>query len=237
MVARRIIPTFLYRGTTLVKGVGFNSWRSVGNVVQAAKIYAARDVDELCIFDIGATPKGHGPNFELVEKIVDQNFTPLMVGGGISTVEQVQRLLNSGADKVAICSALKSNPELIDKIAKRYGSQVLCAVIEVRGEMKLGEIRRLATEYGDRGAGEIMLQEVESDGTMAGYPLQIIEFVSNIVRVPLIISGGCSGYEDMHAAILYGADAVAAGAIFQFTDCTPRAAAEYLHEKGVDVRI
>lgn len=234
MLAKRIIPTFLYRGTTLVKGVAFNSWRSVGNVVQAARIYATRGVDELCIFDIGATPESREPDFELIAKICDQNFTPIMIGGGIRSVDDVQKALNSGADKVAICTAIKSNPDLINQIAQRYGSQVLCAVIEFDGETKTVSVQQIITDYVERGVGEIMLQSTERDGTMDGYCINAILTMS--CDVPLIISGGCSGYEDMHDAILAGADAVAAGALFQFTDFTPRGAAEYLHKQGIRVR-
>lgn len=237
MLAKRIIPTLLQRGHTLVKGIAYNSWRSVGTAQQAMRIHAARSVDELIYLDIAATPEGRGPDFAMVEKLTAQFYTPITVGGGVRSIEDIKWLLVAGADKVAICDAVRSDPGLIAQAAKKFGSQALCVVIEARDRDHPIDIAALASKYAKLGAGEIMLSRVERDGTMRGYDLGLIRAVSRAVGVPVIASGGCSGYEDMYQAILAGADAVAAGALFQFTDATPRGAAEYLTSKGITCRL
>ena len=133
MLATRIIPTLLMRGEHLVKGSQFNSWRVVGHVMQAARIHAARQVDELILLDIAATPEGRGPDLELVEKLAGECFTPLTVGGGVRNVEDVRRLLRAGADKVAIGTAAYQVPDLIFDCAEYYGSQCIVMSIDVLG--------------------------------------------------------------------------------------------------------
>ncbi len=237
MLAKRIIPTLLQRGHSLVKGIGYNSWRSVGAAQQAMRIHAARGVDELIYLDIAATPDGRGPDFAMVERLTANFYTPITVGGGVRTLADIKQLLAAGADKVAICTAAKLDPDLIQKAAKKFGRQAISVVIEVEDRDGPGVAVRKAEKFASLGAGELMVSRVERDGTMRGYDLDLIRAVSRAVGVPVIASGGCSGYEDMHRAILAGADAVAAGALFQFTDCTPRGAAEYLTSKGVPCRL
>lgn len=247
MLAKRIIPTLLYRGSTLVKGKQFQSWRSVGHVQQAARIHAMRGVDELCCLDIGATPEGRGPDFALVEKLTDGNFCPVTVGGGVRTVEDVKMLLRAGADKVAICTG---SSRLIEESASRFGSQAIVAAIDVGNVAKLQmsyvrcgssttgwEAVALARRYERDGAGEILLTSIDREGTMEGYDLDLIKAVSEAVSIPVIAHGGAGTYSDFHKAILAGADAVAAGAMFQFTDATPKGAAEYLAAQGIEVRL
>ena len=242
MLAKRIIPTLLYRGTTLVKGQAFNSWRSVGHALQAAKIYATRGVDELVMLDIGATPSGHDPNYALIESLTADAFTPIAVGGGIRNLAQVRRLLTAGADKVVIGSSLRAIREAADAV----GCQAVVAAIdytdgkvfrqcglEATG-MDVEDMARLAE---GEGAGEIMLTCIPREGTMEGYDLETIERVANAVSIPVIAHGGCGTYQHMKQAIDAGADAVAAGAMFQFTDQTPKGAAEYLKAQGVEVRV
>lgn len=229
MLAKRIIPTLLYRGTLLVKGERFNGWRSVGNVMQAARIYVARDVDELIMLDITATAEGRRPDFTMVERLAQDNFSPLTVGGGVRAVHDVQDLLNAGADKVAIGTAYG----IIHECAERFGRQAIVASLNIKDQDAVEE----AVEVERMGAGEILLNAVERDGTLIGYNLDMIRAVTNAVEIPVIASGGCSGYEDMKNALTNGADAVAAGALFQFTMCTPKGAAQYLHKHGIEVRI
>jgi len=247
MLARRVIPVLLARGHQLVKGERFNSWRSVGHVLQAAKIHQARGVDELIVLDIGATPERRGPDFEFIEKLTSECFMPLTVGGGVRSVEDVRWLLALGADKVAICTAAVANPCLIAECASRFGSQAIVVAIDVSDGRVVTECNGRAWYIGPpekwaqsceyNGAGEILLTSVDRDGTLQGYDLELVRRVSEAVSVPVIAAGGCSGYEDMRLAIEAGASAVAAGALFQFTDATPRGAAEYLAAHGIEARL
>lgn len=244
MLAIRIIPTLLHRGDTLVKGKRFESWRSVGHIAQAARIHAARGVDELCILNIAATPEGKGPDFEQVRKLTEGNFTPVSVGGGVKTVEDVEHLLKSGADKVVIGHAAHRG-SLIYDCAARFGSQAIVLALDVvkEGERKrvrgMGcgpRPRHIAIEFEQVGVGEILLTSVDQEGTLEGYDLELIFDISSSVSVPVIAHGGCGSYQDMADAIDAGASAVAAGALFQFTDCTPKGAAQFLKAKGYEVR-
>lgn len=233
MLAHRIIPTLLYRGATLVKGCRFAGDRSVGHVQQAARIYAARGVDELVILDIDATPAGRGPDLDLVRRITDGNFTPVAVGGGVRNQIDARDLLTAGADKVVVRTLLDTDPAMVMTMAMRFGSQAVVAAIDYQeGQKAVGR----CLEAEQLGVGEIMLTCMSREGTQAGYDLATIERCATVLGIPLIAHGGCSGYDDMHRAIQAGANAVAAGALFQFTDCTPAGAAKYLAAKGIEVR-
>lgn len=234
-LAVRIIPTLLKRGDALVKGERFNGWRSVGHVQQAAQIHQARGVDELIVLDIGATPEGRGPDFAAVRRLTERCFMPITVGGGVRNVDDVQGLLNAGADKVAMKTAYRKSGGFLRECADRFGSQAIVAALDHTGTL-IG-VRTMCLALAALGAGEILLTSMDREGTMAGYDLDLLREVCAAVDVPVIAHGGCSGYEDMLAAIRAGASAVAAGALFQFTDCTPRGAAEYLHSQGIEVRL
>jgi cyclase len=225
-----------------VKGQRFDSWRSVGHALQAAKIHAARHVDELCILDIGATPEGRGPDFDALTELTRECFCPITVGGGVRSVEDVRQLLAAGADKVAICAAAMKRPELVSDCARKFGTQALVVVLDIDIFDSVrngpdGTPQDIATFYQGMGAGEILLQSIDRDGTMSGYDIELICSVSESVDIPVIACGGCSGYEDMANAIKAGASAVAAGALFQFTDATPKGAAEYLAMQGIETRV
>lgn len=237
----------LVRGRTLVKGERFNGWRSVGHAAQAARIHAARGVDELCILDVSATAEGRGPDLDLVRELSADCYIPITVGGGVRSLEDIDALLRAGADKVAICTGAWEVVDLFEDAAKRFGGQAIVASVDAGprgrvtyrcGAKTLGYTPRyvagLLEQYG---AGEILLQSVERDGTMVGYDIDLIHEVSKAVSIPVIASGGCSGPEDMLKAIQAGASAVAAGALFQFTDETPRSCAQYLKAKGWEVRL
>ena len=217
-LAVRIIPVLLHKNGSLVKGKQFNSWRVVGHPLQAASIYAARRVDELMILNIGSDQ----PNIRMIESLTESSFMPITVGGGIRHIQDVQDLLDAGADKV--CIKLKS---AIKETAKHFGSQSVCVSLDDDTNPK---------ELEDLGAGEILLQSINCDGMMSGYDLDRINHVSRSVNIPVIASCGCGSYKHMLEAIKAGASAVAAGAFFQFTDATPLGAAQYLNEKGITVR-
>lgn len=230
-----------------MKGRGFNPGRVIGHIRQAARIHQMRGVDELVVLDIGATPEGRGPDFELIRDLTDECFMPVTVGGGVRTIDDIRGLLMAGADKVSINTAAVRTPSIVHDAAERFGSQAVVVSIDIRaGEVSTrcgSESTGLdpvewAKQVEQLGAGEILLCSVERDGTMMGYDRELIAKVSKAVGIPVIASGGCSGYDDMAAVLgTTEAHAVAAGALFAFSDATPRGAAEYLNAKGFQVRI
>lgn len=242
-LAVRIIPTLLTRGTKLVKGRQFQADRVVGHVTQAVRIHQARGVDELVLLDIGATPEGRGPDLGLVEELTKDCFMPLAVGGGVRTVEDVRALLRAGADQVVVGTG---GPRAISDMAGAVGSQAIVAALDVRdghAVVRCGTRTTMQPAIGwarscaDHGAGEILLTSIEREGMMQGYDLDLIRAVSSAVSVPVIAHGGCASYEDMRMAIEAGASAVAAGALFLFSDNTPAGAAKYLMEHGIEARV
>tara|TARA_R110000868_G_scaffold411755_1_gene708917 strand:- start:30736 stop:31479 length:744 start_codon:yes stop_codon:yes gene_type:complete len=243
MLAKRIIPVLLCRGRTLVKGKQFNAWRSVGVALQSARVHAMRGVDELCILDIGASMEKRGPDLSLIEELGKALFTPLAVGGGVMTVDDANALLRAGADKVVVGAG---GPAVIKQISKALGCQAVVASIDVmdnrarilRGGIVCGTTAlQRALECQDAGCGEILLTDMDREGMMQGYNLELIEKISRAVNVPVIAHAGAGTYQHMLEAIKAGASAVAAGSMFQFTDQTPAGAAEYLKQHGVEVRI
>ncbi|WP_420471665.1 imidazole glycerol phosphate synthase subunit HisF [Brevundimonas sp. FT23042] len=250
MLKVRVIPTLLWKNFGLVKGIGFDSWRRVGPVLPAVKVYNQREVDELVLVDIVAHDTGDDPDVESVNDFGQDCFVPLTVGGGITNLGQVQRLLRAGADKVCVNTAIYRDPGLITEIATRFGSQCAVASIDVRaldgdwecfshaGREPTGrKVLDWAREVEDRGAGEILVTSIERDGTMEGYDLALIEKVASAVRIPVIASGGAGNYEHMVAAVLEaGASAVAAASIFHYTEQTPAGAKAALAAAGVPVR-
>ena len=247
-LAVRVIPTLLKRGAHLVKGKRFSADRVVGHVEQAARIHQARGVDELIILDVEATPAGRGPDFAAIEALTAKCFMPLTVGGGVRSIADVEDLLRAGADKVSICTFALQRPQFIVECAKRFGCQAIVIAIDssdvgwpctnngtVWWQMLGAKV--WAKGVANAGAGEILLTSVDREGTMEGYDIELIREVASAVSIPVIAHGGCSGPEDMLKAIQAGASAVAAGALFQFTDWTPGACAGWLHDHGVEVRV
>jgi imidazole glycerol-phosphate synthase subunit HisF len=246
------MPTLLYKDVGLVKGIRFDSWRRVGGAVQSIKVYNMREVDELVFLDITATRESRDPDYALVDDLADECFMPLTVGGGIRSVEHVERLLKVGADKVAINTGAIERPALITEAAAVFGSQCVVVSVDVvrhhdgtteivthSGTERTGkdpvEFARDAQEHG---AGEIMLTSVDRDGTMSGYDLELTRAVTEAVTIPVIASGGAGTYQHMADALLTGgASAVAAASIFHFTEQTPLGAKHYLRERGIAVRL
>ena len=252
MIKTRVIPTLLYKNFTLVKGVRFDSWRRVGSLLQAIKVYRLREVDELIFLDISATQEGRPPDFRLVDDFADECFMPLTVGGGVRTVEDVKTLLRCGADKVAINSAAFEGAELMQEAARKFGSQCIVVSIDVKrsadrryevfirsGTKATGKEPCLfAKEVEERGAGEILLTSIDRDGTMEGYDSELTQSVADAVSIPVIASGGAGSYDHMLEVLVKGkASAVAAASIYHFTQMTPLEAKYFLREKGIQVRI
>lgn len=251
MLKVRVIPTLLWKQFGLVKGVGFDSWRRVGPVLPAVKVYNQREVDELVLVDITAHKSDADPDFESIDEFGQDCFVPLTVGGGIRRIDQVQKLLRAGADKVSLNTATYARPELVTEIAKRHGAQCVVASIDVRksaegqwlcfsqaGSQATGrEVCAWARELEDRGAGEILITSIERDGTLDGYDLELIAAVVRAVNVPVIASGGAGNYQHMVDAVTQaGASAVAAASMFHFTEQTPAGAKAALAAAGVPVR-
>lgn len=253
MLKIRVVPTMLHKDFGLVKGEHFDSRRAVGSPMQAVKLYNMRNVDELVFLDVTATPEEREPSFELIDELADDCFMPFTVGGGVRTVDDVRRLLEVGADKVLIGSAAVEAPEIVGNASRRFGAQCVVVSIDVRrtGPSDEPEVYvrsgtaptgsdpvRIAREVEDLGAGEIVLQSIDRDGTMQGYDVELIRRVSEAVSIPVVASGGAGSYEHMAAAIEEGgASAVAAAAIFHFTEQTPMEAKRYLAGRGHPVRI
>ncbi len=230
--------------------MGFDSWRRVGPVLPAIKVYNQREVDELVLLDIDANKAGNEPDFDSISEFGQDCFVPLTVGGGITNIDQVQRLLRAGADKVAMNTASYAHPDLVSDIASRHGSQCVVASIDVKsqnevwacyshsGTQQTGrDVVAWARELEDRGAGEILLTSIERDGSMQGYDLPLIEAVVSAVTIPVIASGGAGSYKHMVEAVVQaGASAVAAASMFHFTEQTPAGAKIALASAGVSVR-
>jgi imidazole glycerol-phosphate synthase subunit HisF len=252
MLKVRVIPTLLWKQFGLVKGAGFDSWRRVGPVLPAVKVYNQREVDELILVDILAHQSDSELDYESVDEFGKDCFVPLTVGGGIVRIDQVQKLLRVGADKVCVNTAAYKNPDLLNEIAKRHGTQCLVVSIDVRknpqsvewhcysgaGKRSTGkDVLSWVREVEDRGAGEILLTSVERDGTFQGYDLDLIETVVNAVSIPVIASGGAGNYQHMIDAVKQaGASAVAAASIFHFTEQTPAGAKVAMEQAGIPVR-
>lgn len=251
MLKTRIIPTLLFKELGLVKGRGFDSWRRVGSVMQAVKVYNLRKVDELIFVDITATEEGRPPDFKTIDEIADECFMPLTVGGGIKTIEDIKNLLWVGADKVAINTEAVLRPEFIKEASDQFGSQCIVVSIDAKKERETykvyvnsGKTRTeidpvvFAKKAEEMGAGEILLTSIDRDGTYEGYDIALIKAVSKEVSIPVIASGGAGNYNDMFLAISEGgAFAVAAASIFHYTQQTPLEAKKFLKEKGINVRL
>lgn len=251
MLKIRVIPTLLWKNFGLVKGIGFDSWRRVGPVFPAIKVYNSRDVDELILVDITASREGTPPDQDSVSDFSEACTVPFTVGGGILNLEQILSLLHAGADKVAINSAAYSNPNFIDAAANRFGAQCVVVSIDVKNRVDGGYscFSHSATidtgknpvdwakEVASRGAGEILLTSIDRDGTMLGYDMKLVEQIARAVDIPVIASGGAGNYQHMIDVVKNaGASAVAAASMFHFTEQTPAGAKNAMQAASIPVR-
>jgi imidazole glycerol-phosphate synthase subunit HisF len=251
MLKVRVIPTMLWKEVGLVKGVGFNSWRRVGTLLPALRVYNMRDVDELVLLDIGATEDCRAPDVESVADLSQECAVPLTIGGGITDCQQIVALLRAGADKISLNTHAIEHPELIGEAAAKFGAQ--CVVVSIDASARKGSGYSVFSRSGsldtgldpvvwareavDRGCGEILLTSIDRDGTMQGYDLALVEKVAAAVDVPVIASGGAGTYQHMIDVVIQaGASAVAAASMFHFTEQTPAAAKQSLHAAGIPVR-
>lgn len=231
MLRVRVIPCLLLRGGGLYKTTRFSKPVYIGDPINAVRIFNEKEVDELIFLDIGATSEGREPNFPLLRDIASECFMPMAYGGGIRDTDQVRRILSTGFEKVVINTAAQEHPALIEEVAKLTGSQSVVVSVDVKkdifgrytmmtcGGRKKSLIDPVAfvVEAEQRGAGEIMVNSIDRDGTMSGYDLAIIKRIAESVSVPVVACGGAGRVVDFVAAIKdAGATAVAAGAMFVF---------------------
>ena len=249
MIKKRVIPTLLWKNHSLVKSKQYINWRHVGYLVPAVKVYNSRNVDEIIFLDITNPGTDNMPDYSLVEDVAKHCFVPLTIGGNIKTVSDVQNIIERGADKISLNSILEKNINIINEIAKNFGSQAIVVSVDFRkidgrytlfykgGKKKSEEdIFDYVKKIEDLGAGEILLNSIDHDGMMNGYDLEILEKLSKVSNIPIIISGGAGEYEHMKKAITHGASAVSAASIYHFTEKTPEEAKNYLKEQGIMVR-
>ena len=245
----RIIPCLDVTDGRVVKGVNFVNLVDAGDPTELAQTYNHEGADELTFLDISASSGGRDTTMEVVKKTAEQVFIPLTVGGGIRSVEDVDRLLRAGADKVSINTAAIKRPELISEIASRFGSQVLVLSVDARrvangyevtthgGRESAGlDAIEWVKQACDLGVGEILLNSMDADGTRAGYDLQMISDVRPNCQVPLIASGGAGKLEDFASALDAGSDALLAASVFHFGTFRISDVKKYLKERGYNVR-
>jgi cyclase len=244
----RVIPTILTDGTTVVKGKNFNNWRTVGSAVAMARLFASRDIDELIFLDVTARHRKKTIDIDLISKFSNLLSTPFTVGGGIDSVSQAALCLRSGAEKVILGSAAYENPKLVGEIADKFGNQAVVVAVDLlscnsnhfsihSGSTTISEnFLEYIQELERLGAGEIMLQCKELDGEMKGLCLEQLKSAVGVVKCPIVVSSGAASPSDYLNAYKIGAAGVAAGAIFQFTQLTPKEIRESLRSQGVPVR-
>lgn len=231
MIRIRIIPTLLLKNAGLVKGVNFENFQYIGDPINAVKIFNEKGADELVFLDISASPSRLGPNFELIQDIASEAFMPFAYGGGITAINQIEKLFRIGVEKIIINSAAHSNPELIRNASSIAGSQSIVVSIDVRKSIfgsyevytKNGSFRTrenpidYARRMEDLGAGELIVCSINQEGTGKGYDIKLINDVSRSVSIPVVASGGAAEVRDFAQAVNVGmASAVAAGSMFVF---------------------
>jgi len=252
-LARRIIPCLDVKDGRVVKGINFLSLRDAGDPVEQAAAYDAQGADEVCYLDISASPEGRSTLLDVVARTADQVFAPLTVGGGVRSVEDAERLLDAGADKIAINTAAIRNPELVAAAAMRFGSQAIVVAVDARRVPGAAPVRWEVFSHGGRtpegldalawcrrvaelGAGEILLTSMDRDGTGAGYDTELLREVASSVSIPLIASGGVGVLDHLAEGLEAGADAVLAASIFHFGQHTVGEAKAFLAARGIEIR-
>jgi cyclase len=250
-----VIPCLDVDAGRVVKGVNFENLRDAGDPVELAARYDAQGADEVTFLDVSASSSGRETTYDVVRRTADQVFVPLTVGGGVRTVDDVDTLLRAGADKVGVNTAAIARPELIAEIAGRFGNQVLVLSVDARrvqGDVSTPSGFEVTTHGGRRGtgidavewaaraaalgAGEVLLNSMDADGTYEGFDLEMLRAVRREVGVPLIASGGASTAQDFVAAARAGADALLAASVFHFGRLTVADVKDALREAGIEVR-
>ena len=248
--AKRIIPCLDVKDGRVVKGTNFVGLKDAGDPVEIAKRYNDEGADELCFLDITASHEERDTIVHIVEKVAKTLFIPLTVGGGIRSIDDISRLLNAGCDKISLNSAAIKNPSLVEQAANKFGSSCVVVAIDAKktgnshnvfingGRIDTGLDAYLwAKKVAQLGAGEILLTSMDSDGTKAGFDIELTSKISALVSVPVIASGGAGSMEHILDVFRCGADAALAASIFHYKEIEIKALKEYLSANGISVRM
>jgi cyclase len=252
MLAKRIIPCLDVTAGRVVKGVSFVELRDAGDPVEIARRYDEQGADELTFLDITASSDDRSIIFHIIEKVAEQVFIPLTVGGGVREVQDVRNLLNAGADKVSINTSAVVNPQLVADASARYGSQCIVVAIDAKqvapgrwevfthgGRKATGlDAVEWAKKMQTLGAGEILLTSMDRDGQKNGFDLQLTRAVTDALEIPVIASGGVGNLQHLADGVkIGGADAVLAASIFHFGEYTVQQAKQFMSQQGIEVRL
>jgi len=254
MLTKRIIPCLDVTRGRVVKGTSFTELRDAGDPVELAAFYYQQGADELVFLDIGATPEGRDIMVDIVERVSEQVFIPLTIGGGLRSTNDMRSMLEAGADKVSVNTAAVQDPKLINEGAKRFGSQCIVIAIDARQVTSDDGLRWEVLTHGGRestgidaiewakqaidlGSGEVLLTSWDADGHRAGYDLELTRRISEAITVPVIASGGAGKLQHLYDALTVGkADAVLAASIFHYRTYEINEVKDYLAEKGIAIR-
>ena len=251
MLKKRIIPCLDVKNGRVVKGINFVDLKDAGDPVEQAKIYSDGGADEICFLDITASNENRDTIYEVVKQTSKKCFVPLTVGGGVRSIEDINKLLNCGADKVSINTAAVENSKVVLESSKKFGSQCIVVAIDAKrngdswdvythgGRNNSGlNALKFAKKMEECGAGELLITSMDRDGTQVGYDIDLISNISMKVNIPLIASGGVGKLEDLVDGIKLGnASAVLAASIFHYGKYSIKEAKEHLNSKGIPVRI
>jgi len=251
MLKNRIIPCLDVKNGRVVKGINFVDLKDAGDPVEQAKIYSDGGADEICFLDITASNENRDTIYEAVKKTSKKCFVPLTVGGGVRNIEDINKLLNCGADKVSINTAAVQNSKVVEDSSKKFGSQCIVVAIDAKKNGNKWEVfthggrnnsgidaLEFAKKMEDSGAGELLVTSMDRDGTQLGYDINLMSKISSIVNIPIIASGGVGNLNHLVDGIKLGkASAVLAASIFHYGKYTIVEAKEYLKSKNVQVRL
>ena len=250
MLKNRIIPCLDVKNGRVVEGINFVNLKDAGDPVEQAKIYSDGGADEICFLDITASNENRDTIYEVVKKTSKKCFVPLTVGGGVRNIEDINKLLNCGADKVSINTAAVQNPEVVIESSKKFGSQCIVVAIDAKKNGDMWEIfthggrnktginaLEFAKEMEKKGAGELLVTSMDKDGTQSGYDIELMKNISSSVNIPVIASGGVGTLDHLVDGIKSGANAVLAASIFHYGTFSIEEAKQYLASKDIPVRI
>ena len=251
MLKNRIIPCLDVKNGRVVKGINFVDLKDAGDPVEQAKIYSDGGADEICFLDITASNENRSTIYEVVKKTSEKCFVPLTVGGGVRSIEDINKLLNCGADKVSINTAAVQNPKIVMESSLKFGSQCIVVAIDAKKEANSWKIFthggrnktdidaiKFAKQMEEYGAGELLVTSMDRDGTQKGYDIELMQKISETVNIPVVASGGVGNLDHLAEGITKGkANAVLAASIFHYGKYSIKQAKEYLDSKGIPVRI